>query len=145
MKKMNIVKWALAVLALVFVGIQFVPVNRINPPVERDMQCPVEVKAILRNSCYDCHSHETVWPWYSRVAPVSWLIASDAKEGRRKLNFSAWDRYSPEKQSVLISDMIDQMKEGEMPPAPYTWMHTGSDITPDKLKILETWATQNKK
>jgi hypothetical protein len=145
MKKMNIVKWVLAVLVALFVGIQFVPVNRINPPVESDMQCPVEVKAILRVSCYDCHSHETIWPWYSRVAPVSWLIASDAKEGRHKLNFSAWNRYSPEKQSVLISDMIEQIKEGEMPPTPYTWMHKDSELTPEKMKILQTWADLNKK
>jgi hypothetical protein len=145
MKKRNIAKWTLVVLVAVFAGIQFVPVNRTNPPVESDMQCPVGVKTILRTSCYDCHSHETVWPWYSKVAPASWLIASDAKEGRRKLDFSAWNRYNPEKKSVLISDMIDQIKEGEMPPAPYTWMHTGSDLTPEKLRILETWANQNKK
>ena len=145
MKKRDIAKWALGVLVVVFVGIQFIPVNRINPPVESDMQCPVGVKEVLKGSCSDCHSHETIWPWYSKVAPVSWLIASDAKEGRRKLNFSAWNRYSTEKQSVLISDMIDQIREGEMPPAPYTWMHAGSDLSPEKLKILETWAAQNKK
>ena len=145
MQKRDIAKLVLAVLVVVFVGIQFVPVNRMNPPVESDMPGPVEVKAILKISCYDCHSHETVWPWYGMVAPVSWLIASDAKEARRKLNYSDWNRYSPGKQSVLISDMIDQIKEGEMPPAPYTWMHAGSDITPEELKILETWAAQNKK
>jgi hypothetical protein len=145
MKKRDIAKWALAVLVVVVAGIQFVPVNRVNPPVESDMQCPVGVKTILKISCYDCHSYETIWPWYSKVAPVSWLVASDAKEGRRKLNFSAWNRYSMEKQSVLISDMINQIKEGEMPPAPYTWMHEGSALTPEKLKILEAWAAQNKK
>jgi hypothetical protein len=145
MKKKGIAKWSIAVLALVFVGIQFIPVNRTNPPVESDMQCPAGVKTILKTSCYDCHSHETTWPWYSKVAPVSWFIASDAKEGRRKLNFSAWNSYSPEKQSVLISDMIEQIKENEMPPAPYTWMHSGSELTQDEMKTLESWAAQNKK
>ena len=71
-KKLKIAAIAAIVL---FVVIQLVPIRRTNPPVTGDMPAPVEVKAILKGACYDCHSHETVWPWYSRVAPVSWLVA----------------------------------------------------------------------
>jgi hypothetical protein len=135
----------LGIIAAVFVVIQIIPVNLTNPPVESDMSAPADVKAILKASCYDCHSNETVWPWYSKVAPISWLLAHDAKEGREKLNFSTWNRYSPEKQVVLVSEMIDQIKEGEMPPLPYTWKHSGSGITPDKLDILKAWEAANRK
>jgi hypothetical protein len=126
----------------IFVIIQFIPVNRINPPIEADIQVPAEIKAILRTSCYDCHSHETVWPWYSKVAPLSWLIVHDAQEARESLNFSAWSRYTKDKQHVLVSDVIDVIRDGEMPPLPYTWMHAGSEVTPDELKILEEWAME---
>jgi hypothetical protein len=126
----------------IFVIIQFIPVNRINPPVEADIQVPAEIKAILKTSCYDCHSHETVWPWYSNVAPISWLIAHNAAEARERLNFSAWALYTKDKQHVLISDVIDIIRDGEMPPLPYTWMHAGSEVTPDELKILEEWAME---
>ncbi len=66
---------------LVLAGIQFIPVNRSNPPVEEEILASPEVKTILKRACYDCHSHETIWPSYSRVAPVSWLLAWDVGEG----------------------------------------------------------------
>ncbi|HVN71056.1 MAG TPA: heme-binding domain-containing protein [Desulfomonilia bacterium] len=138
-------KTIFAILIAGFILIQIVPVKLTNPPVESDIQTPPEVKAILKNSCYDCHSHETVWPWYSRVAPVSWLLASDANGARKRMDFSAWNRYTPEKQAVLISDIVDIVKEGDMPPLPYTWMHAGSKMTPDKIKVLEAWAAGYKK
>jgi hypothetical protein len=135
----------LGVLAAVFVIMQLIPVDLSNPPVESDMPAPADVKAILRTSCYDCHSNETVWPWYSKVAPVSWVLAHDAAEGREKINFSTWGRYTPEKQAMNMMQIIDEVKEGEMPPMPYTWKHAGSDITPDELKALEAWKTASKK
>ena len=85
------------VMVVVLVGIQFIPVNRSNPPVEEEIPVLPEVKAILKRACYDCHSNETVWPGYSRVAPVSWLLAWDVGEGREELNFSTWNRYNQKK------------------------------------------------
>jgi hypothetical protein len=127
-------------LLVIFGVIQFIPVTLSNPPVESDIQAPPEVKAILKTSCYDCHSHETVWPWYSKVAPVSWLLASDASEARSKLDFSTWGKYRPEKQVSLIDDSLDEMKEGGMPPWYYTIKHTQAKLSPDKIKIIEAWA-----
>ncbi|HEX9871650.1 MAG TPA: heme-binding domain-containing protein, partial [Candidatus Tectomicrobia bacterium] len=77
-------KWiALSGLALIalLVAIQFVPVTTANPPVEGDIPTSLEVKAVLRRACYDCHSHETVWPWYGQIAPISWIIVRDVQEG----------------------------------------------------------------
>jgi hypothetical protein len=139
-KKIAIVFGALFI--LIFVGIQFIPVTLSNPSVESDISAPPEVKSILKVSCYDCHSHETIWPWYSKVAPVSWLLASDTEEGREKLNFSAWSKYDPEKQSRLIAEAMDEVSEGGMPPWFYILKHPEAKISPDELKILEAWATQ---
>ena len=78
----------LLVLLTSFSLIQLVTVDRRNPSVESDIRTSLEVKAIPKRSCYDCHAHETVWPWYSSVAPVSWLVAWDVHKGREEVNFS---------------------------------------------------------
>ncbi len=88
----RIAKWAIAVLIIALVAIQLVPVDRTNPPVETEVPATVEVRSILRRACYDCHSNETVWPWYSRIAPISWLVARDVREGREKVNLSTWNQ-----------------------------------------------------
>lgn len=79
------------------------------------------------------------------MAPVSWLLASDAKEGREKLDFSTWNRYNPEKQAQLIAEAMNEIHEGGMPPWFYILKHPGAKISPDKIKILEVWAAQNQK
>jgi Haem-binding domain len=80
-----------AVALLVALGaIQLVPVDTSNPPVTADVPASAAVKGILRRGCCDCHSNETQWPWYGRIAPVSWLLARDVREGRAELNFSTW-------------------------------------------------------
>jgi hypothetical protein len=142
MKKKKIAITGLVILAVLFVVIQFVPMTLTNPPVESDIPAPPDVKAILKVSCYDCHSNESVWPWYGKVAPVSWLLASDAEEGRGKLNFSTWNRYSPKKQAQLVSEAMDEVREGGMPPWFYVIKHSEASISPDKLKVLEAWYSQ---
>ena len=81
---------------VVFLLIQFVPVERTNPPVTGEVEAADPVMEALRNACYDCHSNETRWPWYSRVAPLSWRIAEHVRIGRRNLNFSEWQGMSAE-------------------------------------------------
>src|SRR5450759_4293447 len=92
------VAWASGALGLILVGIQVVPVDRRNPAVESEVPASPEVRTILHRACYDCHSNETVWPWYSRIAPLSWLIAHDVHEGRDNLNLSTWNRLGAEQQ-----------------------------------------------
>ena len=84
----------LLVIALVLFAIQLVPVPRENPPVTAEIQAPDQVRSLLESSCYDCHSNQTVWPWYSHVAPVSWLVYRDVRKARDELNFSLWGEYT---------------------------------------------------
>ena len=88
----RVLTWSPLGLCVPFIAIQFVSMNRTNPPVQADFRGSPEVISVLRRACYDCYSNETVWPWYSRVAPVSWVIARDVHEGRAALNFSTWNR-----------------------------------------------------
>src|ERR1700675_3300924 len=103
------------VLIVVLIVIQFIPIERTNPPVESDVPAPAELKAVLRRSCYDCHSNETRWPWYARVAPVSFLIASDVKEGRRQVNFSVWNQYSGNRKARKLKEIVEQVEGSKMP------------------------------
>jgi len=127
-------------LLVLLAGIQFVPVERTNPPVQQDVPAPPAVKAILKASCYDCHSNETVWPWYSRLAPVSWLLAADTSAGRDHLNFSIWNTYSQEQQESLLEAAVKKARSGKMPPWYYTLKHSEGKVTPEKLAMLEAWA-----
>lgn len=139
MKKLHVLI-GLAALGVILAGAQLVPVERTNPPVEQDMPAPAQVKAILKASCYDCHSNETVWPWYSKVAPVSWLVAADTAEGRERLNFSTWNQFSAEQRQEIVAQVMKEIRKGEMPPWYYTIKHGEGKITPENLAILEAWA-----
>ena len=103
------------VVIILLIAIQFVPVNKINPPVTGEIKAPENVMQILRTSCYDCHSNEVKWPWYSNIAPASWLVAYDVKEAREHINFSEWQSYSAEDKADDIEEIWEEVKEGEMP------------------------------
>src|SRR5882762_10607013 len=97
MKKiLRVLKWMAIVLVVLFLLIQFIRPARTNPPVDESQtifartQMTPQVAAIFERSCRDCHSHKTVWPWYSNVAPISWLISDDVNKGRQALNMSEW-------------------------------------------------------
>ena len=127
-------------IAAAFAAIQIVPVARENPPVEEDVAAPSEVASILRRSCYDCHSHETRWPWYSRVAPVSWLVAGDVRDGRRHLNFSRWNRLDDGKRAHALEEIGEVVVKGEMPLRAYLVTHPGAKLTPADVEVLRSWA-----
>lgn len=111
----------LVALLVAFIAVQFVPYGhaRANPAVvaEPDWDSPA-TRSLAKQACFDCHSNETEWPLYSRVAPVSWLIQSDVDEGRAALNFSEWHR--PQKEA---SEAAGKLADGEMPLAIYKVMH----------------------
>jgi cytochrome c551/c552 len=125
---------------LAIAAIQVVTFARSNPPVTADIRAPEEVKSILRRACYDCHSNETVWPWYSRVAPVSWLLQSDVTEGREELNFSEWEALPPARRSKLQRKCGEEVQGGDMPPWFYTPMHPRAALSGADEQILEAWA-----
>ena len=120
---------------------QFVRIDRTNPPVESDVPAPAEVKAALRAACYDCHSNETVWPWYSRVAPASWLLQYDVNEGREELNLSTWQRYDPRQQQKKLKETVETLNSGEMPPWYYAIMHPGARLADRDRRGIVAWAS----
>lgn len=136
-KALAIVSGAILV---IFVAIQFVPVELSNPPVEGEVPAPPEVRSILRRACYDCHSNESVWPWYSRIAPVSWLLAHDVKEGRRELNFSTWNRLETKKQVKKMHESWEEVDEGEMPPWFYLVPHRDAVLSATDREELRAWS-----
>ena len=131
---------ALSVLAVAFLAIQLAPVERANPPVEAEVPASEEVRSILRRACYDCHSNETRWPWYSRIAPVSWLIAHDVREGREELNFSTWNRLSTKKQVEALHGSWEEVEEGEMPPWFYLPAHRDARLSERDRAALREWS-----
>ena len=140
MKKLII---AVAVLAGLFLAIQFVPYGKdhSNPPVigEPTWDSP-ETRALAVDACFDCHSNETVWPWYSNVAPVSWLLGRDVSEGRANLNFSEWavsNGTGGEKKGKwnYIEDVI---RSGKMPKPIYVIQHPEAKLTDvEKEQLIE--------
>jgi hypothetical protein len=132
-------KWAgIGVLAVA--GAQLIPVPRTNPQIETEVPVSAELAAVLRRSCFDCHSNETVWPWYSRVAPVSWLVARDVYEGREHLNYSTWNRRSAEEQAEAIHESWEHAVEGDMAPWYYEMMHARARLSEADLALLRSWA-----
>ena len=113
-------RWIIAALAVglaVFAGIQFVGASRTNPPVESDVawDSPRTHELFFR-ACADCHSHETRWPWYGRIAPASWLVANHVRTGRLDMNISVPDE-------VDVTEAVNQIRSGRMPPLDYRLMH----------------------
>ncbi len=106
--------------------IQLVPYgkNHVNPPVVQEpaWDSPA-TRALAQRACFDCHSNETVWPWYSNIAPISWLVARDTFEGRDQLNFSEWTGWGDP------DEIVEIINEGEMPPAIYLPMHPAARLT----------------
>ena len=128
----------LTIVAVLFI-INLIPVNLSNPPTTSEIKTPDNIQRILEESCYDCHSNETTWYWYTKYAPISWLIAHDVNEGREYLNFSTWDKYSENEKKELMYESIEEIKEGEMPLKIYELMHPDSKISEEELEILTTW------
>jgi hypothetical protein len=137
--KHRIMSLIAAVLTLVL--IQLVPVQRTNPPVETEITAPENVKAILRKACYNCHSNLTTWPWYSSIAPVSWLLVSDVTEARKEMNFTTWNRYTPKKQAAKRDKVWEEVKDNDMPPLPYRLMHPEARLSVGEKELLRTWST----
>jgi len=115
------VKQAILVLVVVFAAAQFVRPDRTNPPIDpgHAIQAYAEttnaLAAVLDRACRDCHSNGTVWPWYTQVAPVSWLMAYGVASGRDAVNFSEWAGYSPAQRKRLLAASCDDATNGRMP------------------------------
>lgn len=126
--------WTAAGLIGLLVVIQLVPYGRdhTNPPVRQEPPWDsAGTRALAVRACFDCHSNETVWPWYAHVAPISWLIQYDVHEGRRVLNYSEWDRPQEE-----AAESADSVVEGEMPPLYYSLIRPDRRLTAAEREAL---------
>lgn len=122
---------------VLFALIQAVPYGRDhkNPPVLAEPRWNVpQTRALAARACFDCHSNLTTWPWYTNVAPVSWLVQRDVDGGRSQFNFSEWTK----PQDVSVGDLTDAIRGGSMPPAIYTLMHPRSRLTAGEKNALMT-------
>jgi hypothetical protein len=135
------ITWMVGALAVAFVLMQLANPSRVNPPVINPFpitNAPPEVAAMLRAACYDCHSDETRWPWYSHIAPVSWLVASDVSRGRNHLNLSDWPS-EPIRAAKKMEDMSDEIDYREMPLTKYTLIHADARLTDSQRQQIEDW------
>ena len=139
------IKRAVIVLAVLLVVIQVIRPARTNPPIdstrtiEARTQMPEEVGSIFDMSCSDCHSYETRWPWYSKVAPVSWLLWSDVHDGRAALNLSDWAQYDSRRANEKLANIEKMVSRGVMPLWQYRLMHREARITSSDVKLLVEW------
>ena len=129
-------------LIAVFMVAQFVPVARVNPTERGQPAAPTEVQAVLQRACYDCHSNETQWPWYSQVAPMSFLIARDVTDGRRELNFSLWNQYNERRKARKLKEIAEQVEKGKMPQWYYVSLHPDAKLSVADRELIIKWARQ---
>jgi len=130
--------------AVSLLAIQFIPAHRYNPAVKGDLVARPTVKGALQNACYDCHSNQTRWPWYSAVAPASWKIARDVNDGRRRLNFSAWDDYAsdPETARRKLNEIARFVASGDMAPWYYRALHPDARLSDLQRRLIVSWARE---
>ena len=140
----NLKRGLLALLAILVV-IQFFGINKTNPPVNKSedfialMSPPAEVANTLKAACYDCHSHETKYPWYTSVAPLSWWIGNHIEHGREHLNFSTWNAYDAEEKEHKAHECYEEVEKGKMPLKPYVNMHPEARLTDKQKEALISW------
>ena len=135
-------------LLIVVAGMQFFRPDRTNPPVtaggtvQATATVPPDVDAVLKRACYDCHSNETRWPWYSAVAPMAWGVANHVTEGRAEMNFSDWGSYPSRKRVALLEKMCDEVREGRMPLKQYLWLHRDATLSEADWKSVCDWSME---
>jgi hypothetical protein len=134
------VKQSAVVFVIVFAAAQLVRPDLSNPDTDtaRAIQAhdgTRELAAVLNRSCRDCHSNATVWPWYTQIAPASWLMAYGVREGRKAINFSEWYAYPPEARRTLLAASCDDASTGKMP-GPYTLLHPETRLSPQDIETI---------
>ena len=115
-----------------------------KPSVDQ-VNLPAEVAAIFKRSCVDCHSSQTAWPWYSYVAPVSWLVERDVSRGRHHMNLSDWQQYTFKQREKLLADIASEVKNGEMPLPQYTLVHREAKLSDADRNLVYDWARRERR
>lgn len=133
-------------IVIVFLAVaQFFKIDKTNPTVESSLdfvsvvQPPLEIGNMIIKQCYDCHSYETKYPWYSDIAPVSWWLKSNINGAREELNFSEWALYSEKEKTAKMQEIAEALEEGEMPVTAYVLMHDSAQFSDEKNALLLNW------
>lgn len=145
MKKWFTPKNTLLLVAILLLVIQSIRIDKTTQPVDvsKDFisftNATPEVGHLLKIACYDCHSNQPAFPWYTNVAPVSWWIKHHIDEGSHHLNFSEWGTYKDKRKNHKLEECIELVEEEEMPMASYTWMHKEAKLTNEQRLVLVEW------
>ncbi len=140
------IKKILIGLLIVFVIIQFFrPAKNISTAAQPNdiaavYAVPENVQSLLKRSCYDCHSNNTVYPWYSNIQPVAWWLNDHIKDGKRGVNFSEFGSFTKKRKLKKMKEVAEQVNKGEMPLDSYLWIHTYAKLSKDEVKLLADWA-----
>ncbi len=143
----KILKRTFQILLLAFVVIQFFrPAKNkaeviSNNDISKLYPVPEDVQSILKTSCYDCHSNNTVYPWYAEIQPAAWWLADHIKEGKKELDFSEFASYRIGRQYRKFEEINKEVKEGEMPLDEYLWIHKAAKLSDQQKLTIATWAT----
>ena len=143
---MSITKKILIGLLGVFIIIQFIKPDKnqsdaVTPnDIFANFQSENSTKQLIRTACYDCHSNNTVYPWYAEIQPLAWWLADHVKEGKSELNFSEFATYKPKKADHKLEEVVEMLKEGEMPLKSYTLIHNDAKLSSVQREELSKWA-----
>jgi len=118
---------------------------RVESPLLGGSNVPEPVRAVLQRACQDCHSANTVWPWYSRIPPVSFQVHDDVAKGRVFLDFSKWNEYSDGQRRGFTTAIGAAVRSGLMPPPRYVWIHRGARLSTAELELVQAWVRTNSK
>ncbi len=132
-------------LSAILVIIQFFRIDKTNPPViqENDFLTitnpPEDISKMIKSACYDCHSNESKYPWYTNISPISWWVKDHINEGRRELNFSEWGTFKDKRKKHKLEEVYEEVEEGEMPLESYLIIHDEAKLTTDQKTALINW------
>lgn len=138
-------------LVIILALMQFKQIDKINPEYNEAedfitiTQPSEEIATLIKAACYDCHSHQAKYPWYSNVAPISWMVEHHIEEGREHLNFSKWGSYDTKKANHKLEECIEEIEEGEMPMKPYVVMHSEAKMSKEQKKALMAFFQNQRK
>ncbi len=141
----GMLKKIVLVLVGLFLVAQVVRPDRTNPAydkvgtLEAAHQPPAEVLSVLKRACFDCHSRETKWPWYTNLTPVSWFVADHVKEGREHVDFSILGALPKDRQAKILHECEEEVEEGHMPIDSYVWLHSEAKLSDADRKLIVEW------
>lgn len=148
---MKFLKILAVLLMICFAGIQFIPttLNQNNLVSKNDFllvnNTPKKINKLLNKACYDCHSNNTVYPWYNNIQPFTWLINKHIVEGKKELNFSQWNELSQRRKVSKLRSIVKQIEQNKMPLNSYTILHKDSNLTSEDKKLIIDYLNEMKK